>query len=63
MKSTSEIGATLVEYAIALAILVAAFAIGASFLYSAAQSRRDSSLDSQRKSLPCNGGLTGDDCL
>lgn len=55
--------ATLVEYCITLTILIGLFVAAFTFFKSSAESRRDKAAQSQNQALPCDGGLSGDDCL
>ena len=61
----SEYGAQLVEYALALVILLVVFIAAGVYLKSAGESRRDKAMDVQSQSVPCttNSALTGDACL
>lgn len=55
-------GATLVEYAIGAAILVAVFAAAAAYLMEATNERVEQSSSITSQNLPCEVGLTGDQC-
>jgi len=61
-----ERGATLVEYAIAAAMLMAVFIVAGKVLLDASKSRGDASVGTVRTIVPsCGqpGGLSGDECL
>ena len=55
-ETSRERGASLVEYAIAAAILVAVFAVAGKTLFNSAVSRGNSSADTVRTAVPCENG-------
>jgi len=58
-----ERGASMVEYAIAAAILVIVFIIIAQGLKSSSETRFESSTRAMSNIVPCDGQLSGEDCL
>jgi len=54
--SRPERGASLVEYAISAAILVAVFAVAGKVLYDAALARGEKSADTVKSAVPCESG-------
>ncbi|MFM1847889.1 MAG: hypothetical protein RL417_1363 [Pseudomonadota bacterium] len=54
---SKELGASLLEYAIVTAILVAVFAVAGQRLFDAAISRGNESANTVREAVPCGGAL------
>ncbi len=59
----NERGATLVEYAFALSILLGVFVVAARTLELSARARIDSSVDTVRTAAPCVGLSDPQQCL
>ena len=59
----SERGASLAEYAIALGILVIIFVLANSYLRSTGDARTQKTLNISTTALPCESGLSADQCL
>ena len=58
-----ERGAAYVEYAIGVALLLGVFIIGSATLRAATISRGDAAMNSAATVIPCEVGLTGEECL
>ena len=56
-------GATLVEYAMVVGILVVAIAAVIAGLQNATLTRADKSMETTQGTLPCDGELSGEECL
>lgn len=59
----SQKGASMTEYALILSILAIMFLIMAQFLDTSARSRAKKSTDVENSIVPCDTGLTGEECL
>ena len=61
--SREEKGATLIEYVIAVGIMVIAMGTVIAVLQTATFQRADKSMKTTEGALPCDGPLSGDECL
>lgn len=61
-KFRNQSGASIIEYAIALAILAVVFLVFSVSLRRTGQERAAESVNSVRSTTPCGGRLTGDLC-
>lgn len=61
--STAERGATLVEYALALSLLIGIFALGGRMFEASARARIDASTETVRTTAPCTGLTDPQQCL
>ena len=62
-KIRFERGATLIEYAMIIGVMVVVMAAVIASLQTATFQRADKSMKTTEGSLPCEGPLSGDECL
>ena len=62
-KILKERGAGMIEYAIAAAALVTVFVVASMALQNATRERANDASTTLENYVPCDGKLSGDDCL
>lgn len=62
-RFASPSGVTMIEYAIGLALLILALVGALNFLQEAAEERAEESQGTVKTMVPCDGELSGEQCL
>lgn len=62
MRRNNEAGMAMLEYALGVALLLAAFITGGLIFANSSEYRRDQAMKTGETSLPCEGPLSGELC-